>query len=154
MRIFRERENFFASVCSGILSSRDKSPPPYHKLSRHGNVPQTMQIQSINARIRNKANITLASQKQSASCGCRCIGLIKLGQGPIGGLLAERLPSSDDARPFGDYVDFSVRGAGDADVCANRQHPERQLQYYGPGKRVQAASVQTGTAGTMACTEI
>ncbi len=82
------------------------------------------------------------------------IGLIKLGQGPIGGMLAERLASSDDAGPFDNYVDFSVCGVGHAYVCANRQHLERQLQYYGPGKRVQAASVQKGTAGTMACAEI
>ncbi len=70
----------------------------------------------------------------------------------------------NDARTFDDYRDFSVGGVADADACANSRHLGRQLQYYGPGKRVQAPSVQTpsvqtpsvqtGAAGTMACTEI
>jgi len=72
--------------------------------------------------------------------------------------------NDNDARTFDDYNNFSFDGVGGAYACANARHLGRQLQYYGPGKRVQAPSVQTpsvqtpsvqaGTAGTLACTEI
>ena len=65
-------------------------------------------------------------------------------------------PYDNDARTLDDHVDGSVGGVGDTCGRANRQYLERQLQHYGSGKGVQTEteSIQTGTAGTMACAEI